>query len=324
MSSWRRPRRIAVVLIGLLVVAVGAGVWMVGVKPLAPDIEVSAPGPTGRRIATAGVFGNFYPASVAPAPAVLVLGGSEGGIGSSGNLAAADLQGEGFNVLVVSYFGAPGQRKALELVPLETFDRALTWLRSQPEVDPTRLAVAGQSKGAEAALLVGTRHPELRAVVAGAPTVAVWPGITYRPFAPKSSWTIANRPMATLPYDGIPFFGDIGRVYNKVFGDLSEHPDAAIRVEKITGPLLLLCGEADKLWPSCPMARRLQQRANDRDGPVTEVLAYRDAGHSVLGPVRIAEGSRLTRWGGSVEATRKARADAWPKLVAFLRSAFAV
>ena len=55
-------------------------------------------------------------------------------------------------------------------MPLELFDRALGWLKAQEEVDGARLAIVGGSKGAEAALIVASRHPELRAVVAGMPS----------------------------------------------------------------------------------------------------------------------------------------------------------
>jgi acetyl esterase/lipase len=161
--------------VGLLVIG-GAVVWIL--KPWVPDITLADPGPTGERVVERGIFANYFPATGSrSAPGVMLLGGSEGGIGENTTDAARVLQRAGFNVLTPSYFGAPGQPEQLELIPLETFDRALDWLLARPEVDDDRLAVAGQSKGAEAALLVGVRHPELSAVIATAPTSAVWPEI---------------------------------------------------------------------------------------------------------------------------------------------------
>ena len=48
---------------------------------------------------------------------------------------------------------------------------------------------------------------------------------------------------------------------------LSAHPEAVIPVERIAGSLLLVCGEQDRIWPSCPMARQIHERlrANGRD-----------------------------------------------------------
>jgi dipeptidyl aminopeptidase/acylaminoacyl peptidase len=53
----------------------------------------------------------------------------------------------GFNVLYVCYFGCPGTPIKLVAVELETFDRALAFLRAQPTVDPNRIAVVGGSTG---------------------------------------------------------------------------------------------------------------------------------------------------------------------------------
>ena len=107
---------------------------------------------------------------------MLTLTGSVGGLTMTDTSIA--LQAEGFTVLLLSYFRGPGQNPNAELVPLEYFATALAWLRRQPEVDSARVGIVGVSKGAEAALVVAVRHPELKAVVAALPSSVVWPGIT--------------------------------------------------------------------------------------------------------------------------------------------------
>lgn len=317
----RKLLRAAVVVSGLVLVGV-AVLWFL--KPWVPDIVLSDPGPTGQRIVERGVFANYFPAKGArPAPAVMLLGGSEGGIGENTTDAARALQARGFNVLTPSYFGAPGQPEQLELIALETFDRALDWLRARAEVDADRVAVAGQSKGAEAALLVGVRHPELRAVVSSATTSAVWPGIDWTSFNADSSWTSDGQPLPTVPYDGVPLFGDIGRVYRGALKNFDEHDAAMVPVERIRAPLLLLCGEEDALWPACTMARQLRARSEERDGPHVRILAYPGVGHGVFGrPVPRSDDryERLARWGGTPERNNAARKDAWPKMVEFLET----
>jgi dienelactone hydrolase len=64
--------------------------------------------------------------------------------------------------------------------PLEYFERAIEWLKSQPEVDTNCIAVVGNSKGGELALLLGVTYPEdVRAIIGYAPSAVVWQGITF-------------------------------------------------------------------------------------------------------------------------------------------------
>ncbi|MGH2758121.1 MAG: alpha/beta hydrolase family protein [bacterium] len=316
----RRKVAIAgVVLIGLLVIA-AAVLWVW--KPWVPAIELLDPGENGERVVEPGLFANYYAADGEAVGAILLLHGSVGGINSSTTHTALALQEAGFNVLVPSYFGAPGQPHNLELIPLETFDRALSWLGSRPEVPRDRMAVMGSSKGAEAALLVALRHPDLRAVVAGDPSSAVWPGINWSRPRAQASWIADGEPLLTLPYG--PFhvsvlFGDLGRFYEGAVERLREHSEAAIAIEQIQAPVLLVCGEADRLWPSCPMSRQLEARAEEAGTPPVRVLAYERVGHGVLGP-RVPDGHPsyrwLDRWGGTAAEANAARADGWPIVLA--------
>lgn len=299
----------------------GAVSWWL--KPWVPDLVLASPGKTGGRIDERGLFANYFPAKVKRGPGVLLLGGSGGGISAAATQEAIDLQSKGFSVLSPSYFRAPGQPASLEFVPLETFDRALDWLRRRREVDPKRMAVVGHSKGAEAALLVGVRHPELRAVVAGAPSSVVWDGIDWsNPINPDSSWTSDGKPLTSLPYALFRPWRPIGRGYEDGLKNLHRHRDAEIRVERVKAPVLLVCGEVDTLWPACDMSRRLRSRAIERGGPRVTVLAYEHAGHSAFGP-RLPDGDPdlSDRWsGGTAAANNEARAKSWPLVIHFLRT----
>jgi dienelactone hydrolase len=304
----------------VLVVVGGAVLWWL--KPWVRDVVVLSPGSTGKRITESGLLANYYPAKERSGPGILLLGGSEGGIGRYSVVRALDLQSEGFSVLVPSYFGGPGQRRTLELVPLEVFDRALDWLRRRPEVHDDSIAVVGHSKGAEAALLVGVRHPELSAVVAGAPSSVVWAGIDwYSPFNPDSSWSSDGRALSSLSYGLFKPWQRVGRVYEDGLEHLAEHPDAEIPIERIKSPVLLMCGENDTLWPACPMSRHLRARSVREGGPRVEVLVSEDAGHSAFGPrLRTGHPDLHDRWsGGSAAANNAARTRGWRLVVEFLR-----
>lgn len=318
----RRKVLIAGAALAALVVA-ALSVWVIG--PWIPSVEIAPPGPTGHRIDNGGVFGNYFPAfSHGRGPAVLALGGSEGGIGQAINEDALALQKDGFSALALGYFAVPGQPQDLEKVPLETFDRALSWLERQPGIDPAAISIMGVSKGAEAALLVATRHPELHAVVAGSPSSVVWQGINWRSLRPVSSWSVDGRPVAFLPYGRLTpslLWGNIGSLYRGGLPNIARYPKAVIHVETIGAPVLVICGTDDTLWPSCDMARQLQQRARARHGPQVRVLSYADAGHLSTGPPldpNSAEFHQLGRWGGSPEGNERARLRNWPQIVAFL------
>jgi hypothetical protein len=106
------------------------------------------------RPATDGVYGTlFVPADTSTRrPALVVFGGSEGGLSGSVVLEAALLAAHGYPALALAYFHEPGLPATLTNVPLEYFARALRLLRSQPGVDLDHVLVQGVSRGGEGAL----------------------------------------------------------------------------------------------------------------------------------------------------------------------------
>ena len=300
-----------------------------------PEFEVLDPGATGQRIAQGRLFGNYFPAAGAttntgPYPAVLLLGGSEGGLGGATHQMAVMLQREGFTVLQLAYFGAPGQSDGLERIPLELFDEGLDWLKAQPGVDKTRLAVMGASKGAEAALLIASRRTDLRAVVAGMPSSVAWNGVNWGSGGQSehASWTTGGKELATMPFGDWDQADGIISVYRNIEDPVQQAAAARafIPVETARANVMLVCGEAETMWPACPMARQVASRSQAKSGPPVTVLAYKDAGHFVFGPPIDRNHSfypRLGEFGGTVEGNAAARANSWPKVIAFLRQAMA-
>ena len=322
--GWKRKTGIGCGIVALLLVAAAAAAFFL--VPWVPPVQVAEPGPTGRRISESGLLANYYPGrGEGPRPALLLLGGSEGGIGRGVADRAAALQREGFSVLALSYHRAPGQRPHLELVPLEYFGGALAWLRRQSEVDPDRIGIVGISKGAEAALLVATRDSRLGAVVAALPSSVVWQGASFddgREF--DSSWSDGGRPLEHLSYGRWRWWRDMGPLIAEALEELPRRPGAAIPIERASAPVLLVCGEADTLWPSCPMARQLQRRAREHGRPRLILLAYPEAGHAAFGQPRQESDpayGRLDSLGGTDAGNNRARSHSWPRVVAFLKSA---
>jgi dienelactone hydrolase len=233
-------------------------------------------------------------------PALLVFGGSEGGVILPVLLKAAMLAAHGYPALALAYFAAPGLPERLDRIPLEYFRKALTILRDQPGVDPAHLLVTGGSFGGEASLLVAATYPDLvNGVIAEVPNSYVDHGIG----TPNSAWTLNGR---DLPYGifGIPA-SDVD-------------PRAYIPVARIRGPILLACGMLDTLWPSCrnvdDVTARLRGRAD------VTVARYADAGHyvSAFRPYTPTTDAVLTSGGGSVAGTLAANVDLHRKILALL------
>jgi dienelactone hydrolase len=308
----------------LVAVPVGRVTWLL-FGP-APKTLIVEPGPTGRRVADDGVFGNYFPApGLGKHPAVLVLGGSEGGLFTDSKKEALALQKAGYNALQLGYHNVPGQPSRIQNVPLETFFRGLDWLKSRPETDPSKIGLLGYSKGGEAVLLVATRYPGIKAVVDGMPSSVAWNALSPRGIflGGVSSWSVSNKPIASLPY-GKGSSKDVLQGFRNALATSGEHPDAVIPAERYGGKLLLLCGGKDKLWPSCQMADQIVARVRRAGLPAPTVLTYPLAGHGVLGaplPETDPDMRAFSSMGGTLHDNAAARADSWPKVLAFLDEA---
>lgn len=293
--------------------------------PAAPAAAVApAPRAADVIIREEGLVAEYFapaPGTEASSGAVIVLGGSEGGLRGARGL-ARNLSDAGFAAIAVSYFGEPGQKTLLNEVPIEPVGQALAWLKARPELSGP-VAVMGVSKGGELALLTASRNPEIRAVVAGVPSNVVWAGIDQSGGPVGSSWSEGGQPLAYVPYDLSRGFSGVFNLYND---SLAAAPDAAvIPVERINGPVLMISGQADGLWPSAEMANRVEQRlrAHDFTHPV-ENIVYPDVGHAAFGIPLAADAPGLERavyLGGTVAGLLAARADGWPRVLRFLRAA---
>lgn len=284
--------------------------------------EASAP----QHIRESGMIADLYrPVRAGRAPAILLLGGSEGGLGKAAANQAAALSAHGYVVLQLSYFGSPGQPAALKSIPIETFTRALDWLKAQPGVAGDRIGIVGTSKGAEAALLVASRRTDLKIAVLGVPSSVVWPGIDRDGIVTEGSWTEGAKPVPFTPYGWTGEWRGIHALYADALADPAKASLGAIPAERARGAIVMVCGEADGLWPSCPMARAVETRlqaANYRYR--VTVLAYPDAGHAAFGPPvdpASQPAGTAAPLGGSVAGNRAARIDGWPKVLAALDAA---
>lgn len=301
--------------------------WLAITRPWKMAVPLVDAHLEGRRVDEAGVFGNYYPTvSAGTGPGVLIVGGSEGGIDGQVDRDARAISREGYSVLAMSFFRGPRQPIELALIPLETFDRALSWLKQQPEVEASRVAMIGMSKGAEAALLIASRRSDLQAVVAAVPSSVVWPGFDWAKFRglKQSSWSLDGRPLPMLPYGRFSWAKGVRSIYEAGLAAITDHPEAIIPVEKSKAPILLICGGEDQVWPSCVMAEQIVERAHRLKGPPIIVLSYPNADHGAFAsPLETGDKPRRFGFRRPAAGNPSAQADSWPKVIAFLRENFA-
>jgi dienelactone hydrolase len=262
-------------------------------------------------LAADGFEGTLYaPAGARHQPAVLAIGGEEGGAGSS--WLGERLAAHGIPALVVGYFHAPGLPDRLHNIPLEYFRTALGWLERRPEADVDRVSVLGVSYGSEAALLVAAHYPSLvHGVAALVPSSVVTCGTIgggrggFRVHACIGSpWSLGGKP---LPYTRV--LDELGP---------SRRLQAAIPVARITAPVFLACGGHDQVWDSCGSARSIVAQRQAHGGESTVLYAYPESGHYVGTPsLEFQPGSLAGDF--FVPADERGREDLWPRLLAFLR-----
>lgn len=290
---------------------------------------------SGETIRTEDVRGRLFRGlGDGPHPGVLVLHGSGGARGYEGTYAAM-LAEHGYTVLCVEYFGAPDTRNALLEIPLEEFRDAGEWLLDRSDVAGDRVGVVGFSRGGEAALAVGSAFDNVGAVVAYVPS-------GYRWQAP--SWMDGvdpKRPTWTLDGEAPPYLAieeyvrpddDIGDALGADGDDPTrlalerstarERERAAIRVEAIDGPVLLISGGRDTIWPSETLASHAADRLTEHDHPWQfEHCRNPAAGHAIRVPYRFdgdTDPAGTHAYGGTHAANARAATRAWQRTLSYL------
>lgn len=300
--------------------------------PLADDV-------TRSEVRDDGLVGTlFLPPGDGPHPVIVVVPGSDGGVPEP---LAALYASHGWASLALGYFAVAGTHlpPTLTEIPLEYFETALAWIARNPQLDERRIVVNGTSRGGELALLLGSRYPEFSAVLAWVPgayvTGGMGPGDAE---AGRSSWTHGGVPLPYLPRgidespsrerrDGIQVFAI--RALRHV-EDRDAWREFEIPVERIAGPLLLVSGVDDLLWPSGVYSRWVVERLAEHGFPhPVEHLSYPNAGHT-LGPSGAPATINATgelpgadpdkpvggiHLGGNPQGIAAARQELWPRVL---------
>jgi dienelactone hydrolase len=300
--------------------------------------RLAGPGVTRRVVREDGVVGAlFLPPSPGPHPTVIVLGGSDGNVSEH---RSALLASHGYAALSLAYFRHAGLPRGLVNIPLEYFENAIRWLRGQSWRHGEFLAVWGTSRGGELALLLGSQMREINAVVAHVPSGVLHGGFGAEEASdsrPCAAWTYRGQPLPYLQENNTaedPVAVDYGKPpiaetprYLALLRDRNAVERATIPVEKIQGPILLVSGKDDQMWPSSELAEIAMRRLKEHAHAFRfEHLSYDGAGHGIYIPysattqitfVHPVDGVQYTA-GGTPRCNAEAGADAWRHVLAFL------
>ena len=279
-------------------------------------------------------------------PAIILLGGSEGG--TYVTRAAGAVASRGFAVLALPYYSPTdwqtGRAELASLpaafmdIPVERLNEARAWLQTRSDVDATRIAIHGTSKGAEFALLAGVHLPWVTSIVAIVPSDVVWEGWgdDTAKAGTRSSFALNGKALPFVPYaDFAEEFagyrtGEAVRVRRPQDKGRAANPAAAVAaripVERIKAPVMVIAGQEDQVWNSAMMAHNIaERRAQAKLDTVS--LIYTDAGHYLSGtgynPTTQYDAGP-SKAGGTPEGNARAQADAWPKTIAFLKRTLGV
>ena len=273
------------------------------------------------------IYANFYRIQAENGkPTIILLGGSGGRFQTE---TALYLAGKGYPVLDLMYFGKDGLPKRLERVPLEYLDGAVQWVRQRRMAASPAVVLMGRSRGAEYALQYAAKFDEIQAVISVVGYDLVWSAKSYF----RSSWTLDGK---DLPFARGTLKQALGYLrksngtgqsqlsyFESGLGNRRRVKRAAIEVERINAPILLLSGKSDLQWPSSEMSERLMLRARQHGFPhQIKHIAYDDAGHEFLALPFIPQPdySQMMTWasGGTPQGNALAAIDAWRQIFGFL------
>lgn len=265
--------------------------------------------------------------------AVILIGGGQWGDYWAQEFANKEMVG-----LSLPYIGKEGLPKLPEEINMEYFENAINWLGKQKEVNKDKIIVMGASRNAELALVIASTFPKsISGVVAYAPSSVSWSNtvLPYNSNELKSSWKYKGIDIPYVPMEKISA-NESNKIkmvdyWKKGLAKTDYVLQAAIKVEKINGPILLFSGKDDKVWPSSMMSDMIEKRLKDNSFTHSfQNIKYDNAGHYIsnnpddnssyrTGIININGKDYEYEFGGTDDGDFRAKQDAKTKLMEFTK-----
>jgi len=203
-------------------------------------------------------------------PLIVGLGGAEGGnawAGPHGERQRALLKEHGYAFLSIGYFGLAGIPEKLDRIAIDGIHQAVLAAASDPKINGNCIAVMGASRGGELALLLGSHYNDYKSVVGLVPGSAVFTALTDAMVTSGFAKDGEALPFVPVPWSATTnlLTGDLRGAFEKMMDNKEAMQAAAISVEDIAGPILLISGDQDEQWPSKEMSDNMIARLRDNN-----------------------------------------------------------
>lgn len=257
-------------------------------------------------------------------PGIIILSGSNGGLEK---WLARIFASHGYAALTLAYFNYQDLPDNLAEIQLEYFENAIEWMKANKNVMNDNLGLIGGSKGGELALLLGSKYNTFKIIVAWMPAAHVWQAVSW---SPQSSWSLNSQGLPYIPYGytqedmenykngkltSLRSFYDLG-LQN---ADESTISKAAIQVENIKAPVLLVSDTDDQTWPSSEFCKMIVQRlVNNNFKYGIKHICTQNGGHTAFIPDLIPNWNR-NFIGGNAEDNLKASQLIWKTTLEHLK-----
>jgi len=159
--------------------------------------------------------------------------------------------------------------------------------------------------------LLASKYKQIEGVIATVPSSVVFQGLGPQG---KSSWSYHSESIPFVPFPEYDYSKIVNSQYVEVYKLALKQTEAVekatIKVENINGPILLLAGKEDTMWPSAQMCDMIIKRLDGYNFPHWyKLFSYENAGHSL---------NEEYLMGGTFEGNKQARLDSGPRIYNFL------
>lgn len=210
----------------------------------------------------------LYAGEQADQPLIVGLGGAEGGNAWTRPRLKPIRDSflvQGCAFLALGYFGGRDGPSELDRISIEGVHAAIMHAAQDPRINESCIAIIGGSKGAELAFLLASHYPEIKAVVGVVPGHAVFPAHTIAMNTPSFALNGEPLPFVPVPWSALPSLikRDLRGAFEAMLANEHAVKKAAIAVENINGPILLLSATRDEFWPSLEMSEAIVGRLRE-------------------------------------------------------------